>query len=103
MLDGPNPVGRRQRTSLVVRDRDQRVLRPARVSLRQILQVQPAVKGGHGLVRHLLEEGKVDQIDVKVDDVEIVLPEMKLLHHRQMGGKVRFKRVRVKPDGLAAE
>ena len=78
-------------------------MRPARVGLGQILQIQPAVKGSHGLVRQLLEEGKVDQIDVEVDDVELVLPEMKLLQHRQMGGQVRFRRVWVKPDGLVAD
>ena len=32
------------------------------------------MKGGHNLVRQFLEEGKVDQIDVEVDDVELVLP-----------------------------
>ena len=54
-------------------------------------------------MRQFLKEGKVDQIDVEVDDVELVLPKMKLLQHRQMGGQVRFKRVWVKPDGLVAD
>ncbi len=58
------------------------------------------MQGGDGLVSQPLEEGKVNEVDVEVDDVELMLSEVHLLQHAQMGGEIRLEGVRVEPDSL---
>jgi hypothetical protein len=100
MVDGGLPVGARKRLTLIVGDRDQRVLRPARVDPWQVLEVEPAVKRRHGARRALLEEREVDEVDMEMQDVELVLPSAHVVQLREMGREVGLERRRVEPDRL---
>ena len=50
----------------------------------------------------LLEERKMDQVDVEMQDVELVAPLVQLVQHRQMGREVGLERAGIEPDGLVA-
>ncbi len=96
------PVGEGQGLALVVRDRDQRILRPAAIDARQVLQVQAAVQGGQGLFRHVLEHRELDHVGVEMDDVEAMRLAANLVQHGHVGGQVRLQRRGVQADGLVA-
>ena len=55
---------------------------------------------GDGLRRDLLEEGKMDQVDVEVQDVELGAPLAQLVQHREMRREIGLERGRIEPDGL---
>ena len=100
--NGGQPIGLRERPALIVGDRDQRVLGPARIDAGQVLEVQPAVQSSHGPAGHVAEERKMHHVDMEVQDVELVPSPVKLVHHREMAGEIRLQRARVEPEGLVA-
>ena len=57
---------------------------------------------GHGSRRKIFEERKMDQVDVKMQNIECMPAQMKLMQHGQVSGQVRFQRARIEPDGLIA-
>ncbi len=99
---GACPVGSGQGAPLVIRDRDQRELRPAPINIAQALEVQAAVQGGERPLRIVLEEREVDHVGVEVDDVEVVRAPAHLVQHGHVRGEVRLQRGRIQPDGLIA-
>ena len=102
MVDGLNPVAQGQGLALVVGDRHQRIGGPAAVGLGKILQVLPPVEGGDGLARHIVEQGKMQQINVEMDHIELRQPPTDLAELKQMGRQVAPKRIGVEPDRLIA-
>ena len=102
VVDGADPVGERQMGALVVRDRHQRELGPATVDLRQILQIEPPVQGGHRARGAVLEQREMHHVGVEVQDVEAVLVLAHLGQHRQVGGQVRLQRRGIEADRLVA-
>ncbi len=96
------PIGPRHGGSLVVRDRHQRELRPAAVDSGKVLQVQPAMQGGQGALRHVLEEGEMDHVGVEVDQVELAGAAAHLVQHGHVGGEIGLQGRRVQPNGLVA-
>ena len=57
---------------------------------------------GLGLRRELLEERKMDQVDVEMQNVELVTPLVQLVQHREMGREVGLEPARIEPDRLVA-
>ena len=100
--DGGQPVRLWQGCALVVGDRDQRVVAPPGVGFRQILEVEAAVQRGDGLRCDLLEEWKMHQVDVEVQDVELVASLVQLVQHREMGREIGLERGGIEPDGLVS-
>ena len=75
---------------------------PTGIGCRQILQVEPAMQRGHGSRRKILEERKVDEVDVEMQEIELVPAQMKLVQHGKVSRQVRFQRRRVEPNSLVA-
>ena len=53
-------------------------------------------------MRLMLEDGKVQQVDVEMQDVELPRPAAHLVQHREMRGHVRLERRRVQTDRAVA-
>src|SRR6185312_14618409 len=68
----------------------------------EILQIQPAVYGGECSVRQWLEERKVQQIRMKVQDVELTGPRAHLIEHAEVRGHVRLQCGRIEAQRLVA-
>jgi hypothetical protein len=76
---------------------------PTRIDLRQVFEVEPTVHRGHGSLRELFKERKMDQIDMEVQKIEFVLAQSKFMQQGQVSGQVRFQRKLIKPNGLIAD
>jgi hypothetical protein len=72
MVDGADPVYPGERFPLRVGDGDQGHVRIVAEKQRQIRQVKPAVLRGQGTARITAENGKVQVIEVKVEDIKTV-------------------------------
>src|SRR6185437_1977147 len=66
----------------------------------QILHIQPAMQRRYGTSGNVLEEWKMYEVRMEVDDVELVRPSPHLVHHREMRREVGLERVRIEPDRL---
>jgi hypothetical protein len=53
-------------------------------------------------VRDVLEEGKMQEVGVEMQNVETVLPILDFVHHHKMRGEVRFQRRPIQSDRLVA-
>jgi hypothetical protein len=54
---------------------------PTRIDLRQVLQIEPPVQRGHGSLRQIFEERKMDEIDMEMQKIEFVPAQMKFMQH----------------------
>jgi hypothetical protein len=96
------PVRGRQRPALVVGYGDERIFRPSTIRLCQPLDVEPAVKRRDRPRGHRFEEGKVQQVDVKMKDVELGAPRANPIQHRKVRGHLRLQRSWIETKGAIA-
>ena len=72
MVNSGQPVRACEWFALIIRYRDQGIVVPPRIDLRQVLQVEPTVQRGHGSRRQIFEERKMDEIDMEMQKIEFV-------------------------------
>jgi hypothetical protein len=87
-VNSGQPVRAREWFALIIRYRDQGIVVPTRIDLRQVLQVEPTVQRGYGSRRHIFEERKMDEIDMEMQKIEFVPAQMKFMQHGQVSGQV---------------
>ena len=81
MVNSGPPVRACEWFALIIRYRDQGIVVPTRIDLRQVLQVEPTVQRGHGSRRQIFEERKMDEIDMEMQKIEFVPAQMKFMQH----------------------
>ena len=102
VVDHAGPVHRRHGPALVERDRDQRRAGEDRVEATALGHVEPAVQRRHRAVDEVADQRIVQNVDVKVKDVEFV----RHLAHRIQHHDVMRRRVLdagIEPQGGVAE
>jgi hypothetical protein len=72
VVDGGDEICVRDRRALTVRDRDQRHFVEAEIERLQVRQILPAVQRRQRAARKPPKQRKLELVDVKVQDVEIV-------------------------------
>ena len=83
VMDGRDEIGADEGQALIVGDRHQLHLRKGPIGRMEIGQILPPVQGGDALVREMPEGREMEKVEVKVDDVEFVLPAHHLVEHGQ--------------------
>ena len=92
VIDGADVVRVGDRCALRVRDRDQRHLGKAAIEIVEVGKILAAVQGGDGPARHLVEDGEMKLIDVKMQDVELGRHAANLVEHQHVVGDDVFHR-----------
>src|ERR1051326_8302986 len=82
VLDGRNKIGVRQWFALVVGDRNQRHVAEAAIEWFEITQILPAVKRAQGPSGQRAEKREMEQIDMKMKDVEFIGALAHLINHQ---------------------
>ena len=90
---------RRHRSPLAVGDRDQRHLVEGSEHRHEVGQVEPAMQGRQALMRQILEEDMLQQVDMEMDDVELIGPGPDLIQHDEMAGDVVADAGKASPFG----
>jgi len=72
VVDRLDEIGVRQWFALIVRDGNQRHCAEARIKGLEILQILPTVEGSQGSSRQRAKQREMEQIDVKMKDVEFL-------------------------------
>ena len=93
VIDGSPPVRGRDRQSLMIGNRNQRITRPAPEDFLEIGNVQPSVQRRQRVRRDVLEKWKMQDVGVKVNDVELVPALAHVLKHREVRGRLRLDRI----------
>jgi hypothetical protein len=75
---------------------------PATIDLRQVGNVEAAMKRRQRAIGNALENWIVHEIDMEVHDVELVGTQTHLVEHREMRGNLRFELRGVKTDRAIA-
>src|ERR1700730_7902488 len=88
MVNSGQPVRACEWFALIIRYRDQGIVAPTRIDLRQVLQVEPTVQCGHGSRRQIFKERKMDEIDMEMQKIEFVPAQMKFMQHGKVSGQV---------------
>jgi hypothetical protein len=86
MVNSSQPIRACERFALIIRYRDEGIVGPTRVDLRQVLQVESTVR--HGLLCAIFEERKMDEIDMEMQKIEFVPAQMKFMQHGQVRRQV---------------
>ncbi len=84
MIDVADPVDRRHRIALIVRNRNQRRVSVGGVERAQLRKIEATVQGRHGLVHEAAQERIVQHVDMKVQDVELRRERSHFLEHHDM-------------------
>src|SRR5262249_13453943 len=71
VIDGTRKIGVRDRFALRVGDRHQRHVAESDIERLEIVQILPAVQGGHGPVGDWPKQRKLKLVDVEVQNVEL--------------------------------
>ena len=88
-MDGREPVHvRRHGASLVVRDRDQRHVWKSMVDRLKVGEIEPAVQRCHALMRQILEQRVLQEIDMEMNYVELIGPPADGVEHDKVAGDV---------------
>ena len=72
MVDGGDEIGVRDRRALTVGDRDQRHFVEAEIERPQVRQILPAVQRRQSAAGERPKEGKMELVDVEMENVELV-------------------------------
>jgi len=89
MIDVADPIDRRHRRALVVRDRNERRATVERIERPKFWKVEPPVQRRDRLVEKAVQERIVQHVDMKVQNVELRSQRPHFLEHND----VRRKRI----------
>src|SRR5581483_2528451 len=82
VLDGRNKIGVRQWFALIVGDRNQWHVAEAAIEWFEITQILPAMKRGQGPSGQRAEKREMEQVDMKMKDVEFLSALAHLINHQ---------------------
>ncbi|MNI57662.1 hypothetical protein D3C73_1127350 [compost metagenome] len=71
VIDRVDPVCIWQWRTLMSGDGYKRIAMPSRIGTLKIFHIQPAMKGGQYLVRNIFKKREVQQVNVKMQDIEL--------------------------------
>ena len=83
-----NPVRVRQRQALPLRYRNQRIARPAAINGAKIFEIEASVDSRYRALGKRLEKWKVNEVEMKMKDIELSRTCANLEQHREVRGEI---------------